>query len=134
LTVGSKLVTRCASLLAYIVLSNEVPAVVRLAAKCAKVFFKLVDLQKINLYKHSATENSQKVVLHSSLSDEKEGRVVNFENIDFLEECFKVIGSKITGAVIEPTKPAETKENAKVQQPETSAFDDSNIEKEEADA
>ena len=58
--------TRCASLLAFILLTNEVPAVVRLAAKCAKVFFKLIDLQKVNFYKPEPTETSQKVVLNSS--------------------------------------------------------------------
>ena len=63
ITAGNKLVTRCASLLGHILLSNEVPAIVRLAAKCAKVFFKLVDLQQINLYKQTASETSQKVVL-----------------------------------------------------------------------
>ena len=47
----------------------EVPAVVRLAAKCAKVFFKLVDLQKINLFnKSGATETSSKVVLDTALA------------------------------------------------------------------
>ena len=52
-------------MLAYMLLHIEVPAVVRLAAKCAKVFFKLVDLQKINLYQTRETENSSKFVLDS---------------------------------------------------------------------
>ena len=55
LTVDIKQVSRCASLLAYILLSNEVPAVVRMAAKCAKVFFKLIDLKKVNIYKPKPT-------------------------------------------------------------------------------
>ena len=65
LSVGSKQATRCASLLAYMLLHIEVPAVVRLAAKCAKVFFKLVDLQKINLYQAGETDTSTKYVLDS---------------------------------------------------------------------
>ena len=52
-------------MLAYMLLHIEVPAVVRLAAKCAKVFFKLVDLQKINLYQAGETDTSTKYVLDS---------------------------------------------------------------------
>ena len=44
LTVGSKQLTRCASLLAHMLLNIEVPAVVRPTAKCARVLFKLVDM------------------------------------------------------------------------------------------
>ena len=55
MAVGSKLASRCASLLAYILLHVEVPAVVRLASKCAQIFFKLVDLQKINMFQASPT-------------------------------------------------------------------------------
>ena len=70
---GSKQATRCASLLAYMLLRIEVPAVARLAAKCAKVFFKLVDLQKINLFLAAESANSSKVVLET-LQAPQEGK------------------------------------------------------------
>ena len=57
LAVGSNKVMRCSSLLAYMLLHVEVPAVIRLAIKCAKVFFKLVDLRKLKLfYSEAGTE------------------------------------------------------------------------------
>ena len=79
MAVGSKLANRCASLLAYILLHVEVPAVVRLAAKCAKVFFKLVDLQKISLFQANATDLSSKMVLEATMTGtiQAESKVVD---------------------------------------------------------
>lgn len=99
LAVGSKKLTRCASLLAYVMLKIEVPSVVRLAAKCAKVFFKFVDLQEISMYKpDQASDAMGKVLLLQPQSSENIATVVKSEPVDFLEEAFKVIGAKISGA------------------------------------
>ena len=45
---------RCSSLLAYMMLTIKVPAVVRLAAKNAKYFFKHVDLTNLVYFKQVA--------------------------------------------------------------------------------
>ena len=74
----------------------EVPAVIRLAIKCAKVFFKLVDLRKLKLF-YSETDNERdsgapqlKGLLDSSHLAK--------EQSDFLTEAFKTIGAKITNS------------------------------------
>lgn len=73
-------------------LNVEVPAVVRIASKCARPFFKLVDLQKIGLFKpESELDDLQKVLLESSSKDDKT-KVVGMTKVDFFEEAFKVIG------------------------------------------
>ena len=74
-------------------LNIEVPAVVRLASKCARVFFQLVDLQKINLFQSNVTEGSSRVILE--MAQTSEAKVIEMKQVDFLEEAFKVIGAKI---------------------------------------
>lgn len=88
LAVGSNKVMRCSSLLAYMLLHVEVPAVIRLAIKCAKVFFKLVDLRKLKLFYSEA--GTEKIAI-KDLQGGKEQR-------DFLTEAFRTIGAKITNS------------------------------------
>ena len=88
---------RCSSLLAYMLLHVEVPAVIRLAIKCAKVFFKLVDLRKLKLfYSESGAEKT--------LQDLQGGK----EQRDFLTEAFRTIGAKITNSCDLPDSSAAT--------------------------
>jgi hypothetical protein len=47
---GSEKVMRCAQILAFMMHNVEVPIVMRQTIKCAKLFFKLVDFTKLNLY------------------------------------------------------------------------------------
>ena len=92
LAVGSNKVMRCSSLLAYMLLHIEVPAVIRLAIKCAKVFFKLVDLRKLKLFYSESDEKTPlqlKGILDSNLPTDQS---------DFLTEAFKTIGAKITNS------------------------------------
>ena len=96
LAVGSNKVMRCSSLLAYMLLHVEVPAVIRLAIKCAKVFFKLVDLRKLKLfYAETGSEKNKGPLQLKGLLDSSH---LAKEQSDFLTEAFKTIGAKITNS------------------------------------
>ena len=95
---------RCSSLLAYMLLHIEVPAVIRLTIKCAKVFFKLVDLRRLKLVYNESEEKTPlqlKGMLDSNLS---------MDQSDFLTEAFKTIGAKITNSRDKAEQAADTLE------------------------
>ena len=79
LSEGSEKVMRCAQILAFMMHSVEVPIVMRQTIKCAKLFFKLVDFNKLHLYAATAIEDSM-------LKDKNQ----------FLIETLRQIGSKIS--------------------------------------
>ena len=72
---------RCAQILAFMMHNVEVPIVMRQTIKCAKLFFKLVDFTKLQLYATTAVEDTM-------LKDKNQ----------FLIETLRQIGSKISNS------------------------------------
>ena len=83
-------------MLAYMLLHVEVPAVIRLAIKCAKVFFKLVDLRKLKLF-YSETDAEQNAAPPQP-KDLLDGSHLPEDQSDFLTEAFRTIGARITNS------------------------------------
>ncbi len=72
---------RCAQILAFMMHNVEVPIVMRQTIKCAKLFFKLVDFTKLQLYATTAIEDAMLK-----------------EKNQFLIETLRQIGSKISNS------------------------------------